>query len=704
MLQFFRRYQKIFLVVVTFFIVVSFVFFGASSTFSQKNDEPNWEIGHLIDGSPLMSKKLYGMKRLTHGGLEEGSRGMNLLSGSFVHHEIVLTGQGELLASNYFDELLPELSEKWARIKQYVPYAHPYSPYISASSVWSQFAPEILDLLNQVALAPSEFSKEELPLMFQLYQAQSAFPAHMLHRILFFQERQTEEIRPDPGLPQAHLALFGFDSVEDWFGVKFTELASQFILNTACIAKEEGYKISSDEAKIDLYRNVQKGLAAYQQGNEITSEDVQKYYAHGIRSLGLTEKEAVALWQDVLLHKRFSGEVKGAVLIDRLALDQFKSSAKSIAQVEEYRLPRALQLTQFRQLLTLQCYLEAVSEGDNFFQYPKLRSVEEIKNESPELIVKSVDFEIATVTKAESAAKLTLKQTWNWEVQEENFERLQVAFPELGINAKETELERIEALEKLDKKTRFAVDQFARLALIEAEPQWIDQALAKAPITPQTLSIPLKGDTPFSGEHFLELIENRDPSLARYSQDGETFHQIHVLKHDEAFSLLSFEEANREGILDRMVNELLVKAYQKGSYKEPLEEVQEELARGLYPELLAQIEEVTGEKYSQLDDYAQHRFDGYLGVMRNLFLNHQKGEETPWSLEVVQREKVDLSSSIAVGEFSGVAEHGFFKLQGRQEGSASDEEMAMAKELLRKEAEKVWVESILSRISEHVVF
>jgi len=113
---------------------------------------------------------------------------------------------------------------------------------------------------------------------------------------------------------------------------------------------------------------------------------------------------------------------------------------------------------------------------------------------------------------------------------------------------------------------------------------------------------------------------------------------------------------------------------------------------------------VTGEKYSQLDDYAQHRFDGYLGVMRNLFLNHQKGEETPWSLEVVQREKVDLSSSIAVGEFSGVAEHGFFKLQGRQEGSASDEEMAMAKELLRKEAEKVWVESILSRISEHVVF
>jgi len=53
MLSFFHRHQKGFYIVVTFFIVVSFCFFGTCSAFTKQNGISDREIGHLVDGSVL---------------------------------------------------------------------------------------------------------------------------------------------------------------------------------------------------------------------------------------------------------------------------------------------------------------------------------------------------------------------------------------------------------------------------------------------------------------------------------------------------------------------------------------------------------------------------------------------------------------------------------------------------------------------------
>ena len=148
MLQLLRKYQKFFFGIVAFFLIASFSFFGTFSAFLQQRDQtPNREVGTLVDGMPLMERKLQAMNRLLQYGVEEGGRAYNLLNGSVVHKDIMLSGIGEVLTNHYFEELEEELEMKWKRMKNYTPYTHPYAPYISAQKVWSQYCPELNDLL-----------------------------------------------------------------------------------------------------------------------------------------------------------------------------------------------------------------------------------------------------------------------------------------------------------------------------------------------------------------------------------------------------------------------------------------------------------------------------------------------------------------------------------------------------------------------------
>ena len=79
MLGFFRKYQKFMFIIVTFFIVVSFVFFGTSNTIGPSEEAaPNKPIGKLVDGSTLMERDFRGMIRLLQHGIEEGGRDVNL--------------------------------------------------------------------------------------------------------------------------------------------------------------------------------------------------------------------------------------------------------------------------------------------------------------------------------------------------------------------------------------------------------------------------------------------------------------------------------------------------------------------------------------------------------------------------------------------------------------------------------------------------
>lgn len=699
MLQFFRRYQKFFFVIVTFVIVISFSFFGTFQTFTEHHEIPDREIGKLIDGTPLMEQKLSGLNRLLEHGLEEGGRNANFLSDSLIHKEFILSGLAEILVNHCYDEFATELSERWKRIKNYVPYSHPYAPHINAKNVWNQMAPRINLLLEQVKEAPQEFSKEQVPLLFELYAAQADFPPPLLLQMLYYQQMQSNQVRPDPGLPTANVALFGFESIEDWFGSKFVEEVGKFILNAAIVARQEGYLVKKEEAEVDLLRNIYKGLKIFAQGEQPTNEQAYLAFQNQVRSLNLTEGKAIEYWLEVLLFKRLFHEVGEGIFLDRLALQQFKGFAKPCHVVRKYELPEELRFKDFLQMLKFQRYLEIVYEGDYLDLPEKEKDPQVIRDDHPELVYKLFEIEVASVKKGEIATQIGLKQTWDWEIVEENFSALKKEFPPLAEKKCSSVSERREALDELNELVRLKVDNYARRALINAHPEWIESALVRAPKEKKQIKVRLKGgDSIFSGERFLGLLETESEELQRFTVDNETFYSIRILEKGRGWHILSFEEACLDSTLDESLDILLETAHTEMDFKEPYEECKKEVAVKVYGDLLGSIG-----KQETLDDYALHRFDRYLEKMRNLVATNKEEFEkiqrdSPWALVQKEEEVLMQDDIMREGEFSPVASSSFFQLIEKKEPIPSDEELAMLKNHLRREAEQKLMEKVLESV------
>ncbi|MDN3506867.1 MAG: hypothetical protein P0S96_06525 [Simkaniaceae bacterium] len=692
MLQFFRKHQKIFFVIVTFFIVISFSFFGTSSAISPSEKAPDREIGQLVDGSVLKEQKLYGLVRLLQNGIEEGGRATNLLNDSIVHKDMLLTGLGEILAEHNFEKLESELAERWRRAKNFSPYVHPFAPHISAKGIWSQMAPQINDLLEEVRKAPEEFSKEQLPLLFSLYCAQAEFPQPLLLQMLYYQQMQGGQVRPDPGLQNANVGLFGFQSIEDWFGAKFVEEVGKFILNAACIAREEGYSVKKDEAHIDMLRNVYLSLKMFDQENTPTNEQAQNAFTNQVRYLGLNDAEAIALWGEVLHFRRLFNEVGESVLLDRLALEQFKDFAKPLCQIKSFHLPSELEFHSFREMIKFQRYVELACEGDYLGLPAKTREAADIMNEHPELVFKPFKVEMSSVTKEEVAARISLKDTWQWESEVGNFVRLKEEFPVLADVPASSVEERMQALDDLTEMTRLNVDKFARLALVDAQPELVDEALQLAEKEKKTLKVRTQGgEYPLSGEHFLALLEGQDASLDHYSVDNETFYQIKVDEIGIGWHLLSYVDAAKDGTLDRLLDKLLEAANEELQLDD-----EEEVATKVYADL---IKSISGDS---LDDKPKHRFDRYLSEMRALAIKDEEAfaaaqEKALWPLSARTEERTEEAIAVEVGEFSEIENRHFYQFLSKEQASASEAEIAQARQHLKADAQQKLMRKLLTR-------
>lgn len=653
-----------------------------------RDEAPDREIGELVDGSILKEQRFQGMMRLLEHGIEEGGRMSNFLNGSAVHRDLILTGLGEILADHCFEALEEELSTKWTRMKNFVPYVHPSAPHINARGVWGQMAPQINFLLDEVRAAPAEFSKEQLPLMFRLYVAQADFPPPLLLQMLYYQQMQGQ-VQPDYGLPRANVGLFGFESIEDWFGAEFKNEVTKFILNVAAIAKEEGYQVKRDEAEVDLMRNVHGALKMFQQGEAPSGEGVQSAFVNQCRSIGLTQSMAIDHWKDVLLFRRLFNEVGEGVFLDRLAMEQFQSFAKPSLEVCRYYLPRELHLANVSDLLKFERYLEIGYTGDKMSLDLEPKNVEEVRDIHPEFVGKPFRIDVASVSKKEILSTISLKQTWAWEGEEANFTMLQTLFPALKDKQANTLGERMEALDSLDDQKRFQVDEIARDALLGMHPEWIEEALAKCEREEKSVMVRLKGGDPvFSGADFLALLETDDPKLENYSLDQVNFTSIRTLEKSAGWNLLPFEQLRYDGTLDESLDTLLQTAHVDLKFEEPYEEVQDEVGKKVFADL---FEAIGGE--------IERRFDSFLNEMRDLAKTDEEAFESKqasliWPLE----KRTEMLAEDFGEEFSEVAKGSFYKVLGKKELEVPQEEVAKAKELLKRDAEKELMKKLLQRI------
>ncbi len=631
MLSFFRKHQRFFFIVVTSVVVVSFCFFGTLGSQSRVQELPDRAVVKAVDGSEIMQRdlatlcRMIGSSPLDRHGMERGIP-PNLLNDSVIEKELIASGMAMLLARHYFEELRPDLETRLARIKSYRPYAHAQYPHIGAEAIWRQFLPSLTEHLNVLRMKSDQLTFETLSILFQLYLDQAMLPADFLKQILTNQLAQ-QGLPQDPILAHSDLSLFGFHSLEDWFGPRFVELAGQFIMNAARFADQHGYQVSNEAVRTELYQNIVNGYREVSRQDKVEGEAVVAYYQRKMHEWGIDERQMLSSWRQVMLFRRLFQDVGNSVFLDPLPFEQFHRYTKQAVKADLYELPSHLRLRDLFDVFKLQVYLEAVSSEHarhkNLLSLPQqLASLDEIEKRSPELVERTIEVEYAQVSKEQLAREISLKETWNWEVQDASWNLLNKQFPKLFSSPAQSVSERHRALDKLDAKERLKVDAYAQQCMIDQQPERIAAALDRSAMRQQKFGlrgagllgpfhqinnqqqlIDLLRAAPIRGQEAFAEQKKVEQSLYLYSEDQQTFYRIAVLDRSEERTLLSFAQVQRDGTLDRILDKRLEEAYpdirrkhaaqfQKtdGTWK-PYMEVREKVGRVVFADLLKAIEE-----------------------------------------------------------------------------------------------------------------
>lgn len=619
MLAFMRKYQKYFFMIITVVICISFSFFGTYSTLSGNSIHEQVAFT-TVSGDPVTRLDLEEMAlfigtdsndKLLFGGIW----GPNFLNDGVIQKDFLQTGLGSILAENYSNDLQGDLKSRFAREVRFTPYSHPQVPFLSSMNVWSYFAPAIASNLHVLQSAKDPLASDALDARIQLFLAERRFPSPYLSQMLRLQEKQNRSIPHDPALDEHDLSLFGYHTVDDWFGPRFVRLISQFIFNAAAIAEERGYSVSKEEALADLKSNAEASFKEIKDSPRVGVASSGEYFDQQLLRMRLDKSKATKLWQKVMLFRRLFGDVASSVFVDPLAYQTFDQFAGEAATGDLYRVPSTLRFSDFKTLQKFEIYLDAVSKRTqsekNALLLPKtFLTAEEVAKKTPELVEKSYRLEIASASKKALQNKVTVKDTLAWELDESNWKALRSEFPELGLKKADTREQRLAAIDELDGITRARADQFARKEIVAAHPEWIVETLELA--SPQTLSaaLSLKGGHPAfeglqNGEDLIKLLDKAEigKALEKVNFDGDHFYRITVLERSPNLEVLTFEKANKGDNLNRLLDQALEVAYIKirtehpedyqNSDKgwKPFTEVKDQVALAHYSKVLDGIKE-----------------------------------------------------------------------------------------------------------------
>ncbi len=561
MLNFFRKYQKIFFLMITLMTICSFIFFGTYQAFAPTRSASDEVAFHTLDGKAVRRSSL---SQLSYFLSQEplpplpsmrGTLG-NFLNDGVLTKDFFEGGLAQALFQFYSVPIGNELQDKLPREKSYVPYTHPYAKFLSASTVWGLFAPGIKESLSQLQTCENTAALEAFQTRIDLYLAERHFPAPVLAQVLRYQEREYPNLPADPRLQREELSLFGYHTAQDWFGSQFVECAAQFILNTAAYAKMQGYSVTQEEALADLLIKSVKNFQAMKDLPGMPMKSGYELFQHYQKVHQVDEVTLVKMWQQIMLFRRLFQDVGGAALVDAQGMQQFFSQAKEYAAIELFQMPSEYRFQNAQELKMFEKYLAAVaSERSSSLELPEeWDSIERIEACAPELVGKRYRLNVATVTKKSLQAKVTVKETWDWEVNEDNWKILQTQFPELAEKETSDEASRSLVLEAMDAKRRGLVDTFARSTIVNAHPEWITKTLDEVEMVEKKVFLRSRHTaSPFDGikdlSSLISLLDKED-RLSLYTQDQETYYRIHVQERAPQKEILSFAEAKKENVLD----------------------------------------------------------------------------------------------------------------------------------------------------------
>ncbi|MBA2727335.1 MAG: hypothetical protein H0U49_04080 [Parachlamydiaceae bacterium] len=584
MFAFLRKYQRYFFLFISIVIIISFSFFGTYNSLPSE-DARSQTAFYATDGTAISRSDLDQMVTFLGTDAEDkvlfgGYWGPNFLNDGVIKKNFLQTGLAEVIAKQFPDDIAIDLKTRLVNEKRYELYAHPNASFVSTESVWAYAAPGLIASYDFLRNSSNPVDLATFNARVKLYLGEKRLPASYLRQYLRFQEKQYSWLVPDPNLDRIDLSLFGYHTLDDWFGPSFVRLAAEFIINSAKTAELQGYSVPMDEAIADLNRNAALSFKQNVNSPNLGVTNSQEYLNEQLRLMGMDQRMAAKVWQNVMLFRRLFQDGGNAIFVDPSTFTAFTNYAKESVTGELYQLPKELRLGDYRTLQKLEFYNGAVAKSDvkqplslpTTFLNPA-----EVKKNYPELVQKRYLLKIVALDKNSLVSKVGLKETWNWEVEDANWAILKKQFPDLGVLNGNNREDRFTALESLNPKIRSKVDSFAQAAILETHPEWIAKGLENG--TAKTIEVSLsvkKGSTHFIGledaSALITLLDqaeinndaaNKNNKLAAFSADQRHFYRIEVLEKAPNEELITFAEANRSGTLDTLLDQKL-KAYYEG--------------------------------------------------------------------------------------------------------------------------------------------
>lgn len=588
MLEFFRRYQRGFFIVITVVIVISFSFFGTYQTFESKEQEDKVAFTAL-DGSKVRRSEVTDMVAFltsdSHDYLFSGGSG-NPLNDGVLASDILESGLAQVIAEPYLIEIGKEQETRLEREKRYKPYTHPRASFLTAEQIWAYYAPDLKTNFDLLRNSESAKSKDAFAARVNLFVAERNFPSAYLRQFLRYQEASYKWLPPDQNLPQVDLSLFGYHSTEEWFGRQFVEVAAQFIINSAKIAEQKGYKITNEEALGSLYRNAEHAFRESRSQGTLSAKNVGDFFQDQLRRLGMDQNRAVKVWTEILLFRTLFFENADSVLVDTASYKDFFHHLNEYVDIDLYQLPEELRFSNLRDLEQFAIYLSAVrppvegAKNQNPLSMPQaFATTHHVKKIYPELVERTFTVRVAQVNKEALQTKIGVKGTWEWQIDDQNWQQLKTRYPELAAQEAPTPEARLKLLDTLDPAKRSQLDTYSRQQIVDQHPEWIAQALADAPAQEQVLSLREQGGkVPFEGfKNTLALITLFDkaplneatPELSQLSQDGVHYIKVEVVDKSKPERILRFSEAKNDGTMEALLNKALESSYARIRSKEP---------------------------------------------------------------------------------------------------------------------------------------
>lgn len=575
MLHHFRRYQRYIYILITVVIIISFSFFGSYSAL-QRDTYVDTTAFVTIDGTSIPRSELEQFTMFIGTDSEEkrnygGMWGPNFLNNGVIKRDLLETGVAQLLAQKYGEVIRPDIERAHSKEQHFKPYVHPSANFIGQEASWNYFVPGMKEQFSLLTKADDPLSEKAFDARVRLFLNERKFPAPLQQNMLRMQERQYNWIPHDRSLDYADLSLFGYHKAEDWFGQKFMRLMSEFIINSAIIAKERGYTVTPAEAYTDLIRNASNSFKQNQKSPHLNVGTVAQYLQEQLRIMGMDKNQAVKIWQQVLLFRRLYEDLGNSIFTDPFTFQEYNTFAYENVKGDLFHLPKDFHFSDERSLVKFETYLDGVaqkSERKDKLALPK--KFKPVADVSPELVQKRYLVDMSEISTKQLEAKVGLRKVWNWESEEAHWSELTKQFPELALAKATTKKEREKSLDELDDTTRLRVDTYAREEIVKEHPEWIDQALEQAELQVQTLHIPYHG-----GKIAIKGVSDRDSLISsldnastsdpinKYSGDNKHYYRIHVIDKSESKEIMTYKEANQSGTLDELANKNLKAYYEK---------------------------------------------------------------------------------------------------------------------------------------------